>query len=161
MIDLWRAVVVAGLGALVTFVGDPVVRFVFRRAGGAPRASRPTVAAPRVDPAIDVAVGADLGDSGPLAPGPTEGSSPIEQAGAKLRAGRAIGWLERIACYACILAGFPMGLAAIVAVKGLARYPDLKSSDGTAERFIIGTLASMLVAAGGAGLALWLVGLIR
>lgn len=54
----------------------------------------------------------------------------------------------------------PAGIAAVVAVKGLARYPDLKASDGTAERFILGTFSSLLVAAGGAGAAHWCLGLL-
>lgn len=87
-------------------------------------------------------------------------STPIlVAAAATLKGGRAIGWLERLSAFVCVFAGFPAGLAGIVAVKGLARYPDLKGEDGTAERFIIGTLASLLVAAAGAGLARWAISL--
>lgn len=84
----------------------------------------------------------------------------IEAAGARLKGGKAIGWLERLATFATILAGFPAGIAAVVAIKGLARYPDLKASDGTAERFILGTFTSLLVAAAGAGAAHWCLGLL-
>ena len=42
----------------------------------------------------------------------------------------------------------------------LARYPELKATNsGAAERFIIGTFASVLFAAACAGLARWLTGL--
>lgn len=79
----------------------------------------------------------------------------------KLRGGAWIGLLERVSAYATILAGFPAGIAVIVALKGLARYPELKAtSAGAAERFIIGTFLSLLLACGGAGLSLWLVGLL-
>lgn len=133
MLLVAKAAIVAALGVLITLAGDPIVRGVFHLVGGTPT-STPDVMAPE--------------------------ESRIERAGQTLRAGRAIGWLERLATYACILAAFPTGIAAIVAVKGLARYPDLKSSDGTAERFIIGTFTSLLVAAAGAGLTHWLVGIL-
>lgn len=79
----------------------------------------------------------------------------------QLRGGAWIGLLERLATYAAILAGFPAAIAVIVALKGLARYPELKAtSAGAAERFIIGTFLSLLLACAGAGLSLWLIGLL-
>lgn len=62
-----------------------------------------------------------------------------------LRGGAWIGVLERLALFATLLAGFPLGLAAIVAVKAFARYPELKTAQATGaiERFIIGTFASL------------------
>ena len=62
-----------------------------------------------------------------------------------LRAGAWIGVLERLALCGTLLAGFPLGLAAIVAVKAFARYPELKTAQATGaiERFIIGTFASL------------------
>lgn len=83
-----------------------------------------------------------------------------QQAADRLKGGAWIGALERLAAYVCVIAHFPAGLAVVMAVKGLARYPDLRSSDvAVSERFIIGTLASVLLAIGGAALALWLVSL--
>ena len=41
-----------------------------------------------------------------------------------------------------------MAIAYIVAIKGLGRFAELKETPVAAERFIIGTLASMLWAAG-------------
>ena len=96
--------------------------------------------------------------------------------------GRWIGYLERAAIAASIVTGVPESVAVVLAIKGLGRYPELRSDhrpradagvvggpggggDGprvpppvglTAERFIIGTLASYLWAAswGLAGLAI-------
>jgi hypothetical protein len=72
-----------------------------------------------------------------------------------LRGGAWIGALERLGIVATLLAGWPEGLAVILAVKGLARYPELKASQssGAAERFIIGTFASIGWAAVCAGVA--------
>lgn len=73
-----------------------------------------------------------------------------------LRGGTWIGALERLAMTATIVAGWPEGLAAIVAVKAFARYPELKTgqTSGAIERFIIGTFVSLGWAAACAGLAL-------
>lgn len=62
-----------------------------------------------------------------------------------LRGGAWIGVLERIAVTAALIAGWPEGLAVVLAVKGLARYPELRSPGaGASERFIIGTFTSVL-----------------
>ncbi|PZF83928.1 hypothetical protein [Jiangella anatolica] len=60
-----------------------------------------------------------------------------------LRGGTSIGALERIAVAVTLLAGWPEGLALVLGVKGLGRYPELRRP-AAAERFIIGTLASVL-----------------
>lgn len=79
-----------------------------------------------------------------------------------LRGGAWIGALERICILALLLAEWPEGMAIILAVKGLARYPELKShSTGAAERFIIGTFTSIAVAAACAGLAVLIAGPLR
>jgi hypothetical protein len=75
-----------------------------------------------------------------------------QQAGEVLRGGALIGALERGAIYAALVAGWPEGLAIVLAIKGLARYPELRSPDQpasvtpqtVAERFIIGTFTSVL-----------------
>ncbi len=64
-----------------------------------------------------------------------------------LRGGLLIGFLERAAVAIAIFSGQPVALAYVVAIKGLGRYPELKSTPAASERFIIGTLASMLWAA--------------
>jgi hypothetical protein len=79
-------------------------------------------------------------------------SQSTQQAGEVLRGGALIGALERGAIYASIVAGWPEGLAIVLAIKGLARYPELRSPDqpasvtpqAVAERFIIGTFTSVL-----------------
>ncbi len=70
-----------------------------------------------------------------------------------LRGGAWIGGLERLAFFSTLVAGWPEGLAAIVAVKAFARYPELKSGQATGaiERFIIGTFTSLGWAAACAG----------
>ncbi|MCA0294290.1 MAG: hypothetical protein LCH96_03050 [Actinobacteria bacterium] len=132
--DVLRIAVVAVLGLVATFVGSPVVRLVFRIADS-PRPSK--AAAADGEP--------------PQSPG-------IRAASAQLRGGHWIGLLERLSIFVSILAGFGEGIAVVLAIKGLARYPDLKATtSGAAERFIIGTFASVLFAAACSGLAWWLI----
>ncbi|MDQ3717475.1 MAG: hypothetical protein M3381_15930 [Actinomycetota bacterium] len=65
-----------------------------------------------------------------------------------LRGGAWIGTLERLAVSTALIAGWPEGIAVALAVKGLARYPELRSPGaGASERFIIGTFTSVLWAA--------------
>ncbi|MCZ2402486.1 hypothetical protein IV498_04645 [Paenarthrobacter sp. Z7-10] len=73
-----------------------------------------------------------------------------------LRGGMVIGILERLAVVVAILADQPVAIAYIVAIKGLGRYPELKQTPAASERFIIGTLSSMLWAAGVAIPVRWL-----
>jgi hypothetical protein len=80
--------------------------------------------------------------------------STIDRAGAILRGGAWIGALERLAVFAGLSAGFPEGVAVVLALKGVGRYPDLRDdgSGAATERFIIGTFTSVLWAAACAGL---------
>ncbi len=157
--SLARWAIVVAWAMVAVFIGDPVVRRVFRAAGdGAGEASSTSSAVSA--PEAGGGEAPDVGAVPPAGAGEGSSSSAIEAAGARLRGGKAIGWLERLATFATILAGFPAGIAAVVAIKGLARYPDLKASDGTAERFILGTFTSLLVAAAGAGAAHWCLGLL-
>lgn len=66
--------------------------------------------------------------------------SPAPDAG-PLRGGRVIGILERLAVAASILATWPEGIAIVLAVKGLARYPELREPHAS-EQFIMGTFVS-------------------
>lgn len=75
-----------------------------------------------------------------------------------LRGGLTIGILERIAVVLCIAFDQPVAIAYVVAVKGLGRYPELKDTPAASERFIIGTLASLIWAAVIGVLARWLIG---
>lgn len=63
-----------------------------------------------------------------------------------LRGGRWIGILERLGLTAAILAGRFELAAVVVAIKALGRYPEIRENPAVSERFIIGTLASLLVA---------------
>ncbi|MEP9364560.1 hypothetical protein ABLE68_16460 [Nocardioides sp. CN2-186] len=85
----------------------------------------------------------------------------LDRAGHVLRGGAWIGALERAAIFATLVAGWPEGLAVVLAVKGLGRYPELRAAEdgvrtGAAERFIIGTFASVLWACGCAGVVVML-----
>jgi hypothetical protein len=74
-----------------------------------------------------------------------------------LRGGAWVGYLERAAISATLLAGWPEGMALVLAVKGVGRYPELRGPESVQshapETFIIGTLASVLRAAACAGVA--------
>ncbi|TDP56865.1 hypothetical protein DEU33_0441 [Kocuria sp. AG109] len=84
--------------------------------------------------------------------GPSEPQDPERDP--VLRGGQWIGLLERAAVFAALLLGWPAGLGVIAAIKGLGRLGQLRGGAG-AERFIVGTFASVLWAAAWAGLA-WL-----
>jgi hypothetical protein len=72
-----------------------------------------------------------------------------------LRGGAWIGALERAAIAGALLTGSAEALVAVIAVKGLGRFAELRAP-AAAERFIVGTLASGLWAAGCVGVALLL-----
>jgi hypothetical protein len=63
-----------------------------------------------------------------------------------LRGGAAIGYLERLAIVAAIVVGHPEAIAAVIAIKGLGRFSELDNAEAR-ERFIIGTLTSIIWAA--------------
>ena len=99
-----------------------------------------------------------------------EASGTVTHAAVVLRGGAWIGVFERTGIFAALVAGWPEGIAVVLALKGLGRYSELRSdvpSDGdpdaaslhggVAERFIIGTFCSALWAAGGAGVLVGLV----
>jgi hypothetical protein len=80
-----------------------------------------------------------------------------------LRGGAWIGAFERAAVFGALVAGWPEGLAVVLALKGLGRYSELRAdagapgappsadAGGVAERFIIGTFSSVLWAVACAG----------
>jgi hypothetical protein len=90
-----------------------------------------------------------VADRTDVAEPPEEGAEPPE-AGEVLRGGAWIGSLERLGVFATLAAGWPEGVAVVLAVKGVGRYQELDAS-GAAERFIIGTFASVLWAVACAG----------
>ncbi|GAA1463886.1 hypothetical protein [Williamsia maris] len=85
-------------------------------------------------------------------PTPDDPDSTEPLAAPPLRGGRVIGFLERGAVAVTLIVGWPEGLAIILAVKGLARYPELRESHA-GEQFIIGTFGSVLYAVAVAGTA--------
>ncbi|WP_285245428.1 hypothetical protein [Pseudarthrobacter sp. fls2-241-R2A-127] len=149
MTAVWVAVALVVAG----FVGWPVTALVFKlartiddKADAATAASEAGAAAQ--DPSADVTVDGEL----TAQPGPpaSEGADGAASAPAQriLRGGAIIGVLERLGVCLAILAGQPVAIAYIVAIKGLGRFAELKETPVAAERFIIGTLTSMLWAAG-------------
>lgn len=128
--------IAVGAMALAVVGGHPVVTAVFDRvARSAP--DRPGAASPSPDPAAQVSSAAHA-----------------------LPGGRWIGYLERVAIVGTLIVGWPEGIALAVAIKGLGRYQELRSATpGTAERFIIGTFASVLWACAWGLLARWGIGL--
>ncbi len=138
----WQRAAAAVLAVLAAVVaGSHAVRATFRLTRGevlpARARTRGTERTPR-----------DPGAEAPL---------DLEAPGSVLRGGAWIGYLERAAVAGTLLAGFPEGLALVLAVKGVGRYPELRDSgrDGRSpdapEEFIIGTLASLLWAAAATG----------
>lgn len=77
-----------------------------------------------------------------------------------LKGGRLIGPLERLLIVALVLTGFPPIVAALVAAKGIVRFPeiadDVRKGDGLsgtkAEYFLVGSLVSWTVAGAAVGL---------
>ncbi|PFG33103.1 hypothetical protein [Sanguibacter antarcticus] len=80
-------------------------------------------------------------------PEPPRGPNSV-RAVAALRGGTWIGFLERFAVTGLVLAGDATGVAIVVAIKGLGRYPELRENPEASERFVIGTLASLVWSAG-------------
>lgn len=87
-------------------------------------------------------------------PGPGHVLPPVERE--VLRGGRWIGLLERALMAGGIATGFPTVVAVVIAVKALGRYPEIRDNPAVAERFIVGTLASMAFACA-CGVAAYLV----
>lgn len=130
--DGWRLATALVLGTVAaTTGGGVVVRSVFRLMR---QEFRPALAPPSAEP--------DPADGDPADGDPDTG----------LRGGAWIGYLERAAVAATLLAGWPEGVALVLAVKGVGRYSELREPNAP-EAFIIGTLASVLWAAGAAGTA--------
>ncbi|MDM4762519.1 hypothetical protein QT381_05820 [Galbitalea sp. SE-J8] len=124
----WGPVVALGVGALGIASGSPLVTLVLAWASPATRV------APRSHGGILVP---DLRSPAP------------ERAGERtvLRGGSTIGLLERAAVIGSIAVGQPGAVAIVIAVKGLGRFSELDSAEAR-ERFIIGTLASLIWSAG-------------
>lgn len=126
---------VIGALLLAGFGGWPVTATVLKLAGtvGSTRAGTESVGGT---------------DGGAPSAGVDDGQSEphISQAAAAnvLHGGLLIGILERVGVALAIMLDQSVAIAYIVAVKGLGRYPELKEVPAASERFIIGTLTSLL-----------------
>ena len=142
--DGWRvaAALVLGVTAATTG-GGVVVRSIFRLMRREFRPARTPVA--------PVTTTVDEPGVSP-APEPLVAEQDTGEPDTGLRGGAWIGYLERAAVAATVLAGWPEGVALVLAVKGVGRYSELREPNAP-EAFIIGTLASILWAAGAAGVA--------
>lgn len=130
-----QLVVVVAMLAVSVFGGWVLTLGVLRLAGRSSDAGSPE------DPA---ASGAQDDGSGGPAPDTVSDGPDGERARAALRGGTWIGVLERLAVTGMVLVGENEGVALVLAVKGLGRYPELRENPGASERFVIGTLASLL-----------------
>ncbi|MET3809746.1 hypothetical protein [Arthrobacter sp. UYEF3] len=168
MSALWITLALLAAG----FAGWPVTALVFRlartfddradgRGSGGPGSGGPGSGGPGSGgPAPDGAVDGEITRPAPAPALPAEGSTggtvPVPAAQGTstriLRGGAIIGVLERLAVCLAILTGQPVAIAYVVAIKGLGRFAELKETPVAAERFIIGTLTSLLWAAGVAAL---------
>jgi hypothetical protein len=86
------------------------------------------------------------------------GETPDETAAPTLKGGRLIGPLERILVFALTLAGAYTLIAAVLAAKGIVRFPEIsRDGDGgdRAEYFLIGSLVSWVTALAAAFLVAW------
>lgn len=165
---LWIAVALLVAG----FAGWPVTALVFRlartiddKADAATKSDQdasaqdPSAQDPSADVTVDTVseapragtgqtVDGELTTGGGQAPSDAPQPAPALPAQRILRGGAIIGVLERLGVCVAILTGQPVAIAYIVAIKGLGRFAELKETPVAAERFIIGTLTSMLWAAG-------------
>ncbi|GAA1048410.1 hypothetical protein [Arthrobacter russicus] len=154
------ALIIAAAVLLAALLGWPVTALVLRLA-------RESAAAGTLPATVPVTEAADsaLPEDAPAAEAPREAAAPRHREPATgtpatvLRGGLTIGILERIAVVFCIVFDQPVAIAYVVAIKGLGRYPELKESPAASERFIIGTLASLIWAALVGILGRWLIGL--
>jgi hypothetical protein len=115
-------------------------------------AAAPDAALETADGAAGQAVDGEL-TAPPVQPPSAAPAGPSLPTQRILRGGAIIGVLERLGVCLAILTGQPVAIAYIVAIKGLGRFAELKETPVAAERFIIGTLTSMLWAAGTAAAA--------
>lgn len=118
------ALVALGLGALGVLGGNPLAVWALQRA------------------TRDDIPGGEHG--GILVPATTASGAPSTTKKREvLRGGTWIGYLERVAVVGAIAVGRFEIVAAVIAIKGLGRFSELDTPE-TRERFIIGTLVSMI-----------------
>lgn len=87
-----------------------------------------------------------------------DGDVPVEERAATLKGGRLIGPIERVLVFALTLTGAFTLLAAVLAAKGIVRFPEIsRDEEGgiRAEYFLIGSLVSWATALAVAFLVWW------
>ena len=142
--NLTQWLIAAGIVAVALIVsvwaGGRITTFVLRRASHATDASNPD------DGGSELA--ADLTGAGAV----TVIEVPIEP---PLGGGRWIGRIERFATTLAMLTGYPAAVAIIVGIKGLGRYPEIRKSSNASEKFVIGTLTSLVISSVIGALGRW------
>ena len=118
---LWSLLAI-GFAALGVIGGSPLTVLVLRRAA-------PDVAEP--------------GEHGGILVNEKGESAPKAATREVLRGGTTIGFLERVAIVGAVAIGHVEVIAVLIAIKGLGRFSELDSA-AARERFIIGTLVSMI-----------------
>jgi hypothetical protein len=130
---------------LSVVVGSWVVPWVLRQASGGdlPWARyQPLILPQALEPGDDGSGVPAQGGAGDGGEPPSGTMNPA--AVAILRGGAWLGLLERLAITGALLAGYPYGIAVVVAIKGLGRYAELRDQPIASERFVVGTLTSLI-----------------
>ncbi|HOA87450.1 MAG TPA: hypothetical protein PK801_14330 [Aggregatilineales bacterium] len=108
-------------------------------------------------PERGAAPGPDAAASTPPAAAESATQAPSD-APAPLKGGRLIGPLERVVMFGLVLAGTYTLLAAVLAAKGIVRFPEIsrdRDAGNRAEYFLVGSLVSWVIALAAAFLVWW------
>lgn len=153
----------AGIGWTTAVVTLGVVLFLLRstnllvRAAIASRAAARPSTAPEATPSLRSGAEGWRVRMGRWSVADVERVAASGRAAPQLVGGRVIGPIERLLLIGLGLAGGAAVIAALVAAKGVVRFPEISADRGTganAETFLVGSLTSWAVAAGGA-LLIW------
>ena len=137
-----RVVIYLTVAIIAVAGGGPLVRTVLAAGWVDGRRANPDTESPNIE-------SPNTESPAPASPAPDH-DADHDVNGGPLRGGRIIGYLERAAVCATLLAGWPESMAVILAVKSLARYPELRAPHAS-EQFIMGTFTSVLWACGLSG----------
>lgn len=138
------ALLVVGLGVFLLESGNLVVRAAL----DGEHTWRPSDAEAAVSAAADAE---------PAGPDAQPAAAPAERREG-FKGGRLIGPLERVLVFLLTLAGAYPVLAAMLAAKGIVRFPEISRDGETgarAEYFLVGSLVSWVIALGAAFLVWW------